>query len=52
MLAATPEKGRNFETHSLKCEGNIRIILRNVKRKGKEWHLAQDELQLPDLQIW
>jgi hypothetical protein len=36
MLAATPEKGRNFETYILKCEGNIGIILRNVRRKGKE----------------
>lgn len=35
MLTATPEEGRKFETYSLKYEGNIRIILRNVRRKGK-----------------
>jgi hypothetical protein len=52
MLTATPEEGRNFETYSLKCEGIIRIILKNVRRKGKKWYqLAQDGLQQPDLRI-
>jgi hypothetical protein len=52
MLAETAEKAWNFETSIHKCEGDIGIILRNVRWKDKEWYqLAQHGLQQPVLRI-